>query len=67
MKKKITFSLIALFLSSFVVHLSAQIPTVYSLENTGADIERSATVMPSLRNCPVIVPLPDQFAWSADP
>ena len=67
MKKKITFSLIALFLSSFVVHLSAQIPTVYSLENTGADIERSATVMPSLRNCPVIVPLPDPFAWSADP
>ena len=67
MKEKLRTLLAALSMGAFVISSYGQIPTVYTVENSGAAIERSATSMPALRNCPVIVPLPDPFAWSADP
>jgi len=65
-KNKIRISLILISLIASV-NAFGDIPYVYSLENSGANIVRSATVMPALANCPTIVPLPDPFAWSADP
>lgn len=69
MKSKIKFiaSLLALLLSALMADSFGQIPYVYSVENSGAGIDRPATTMPTVANCPVIVPLPDPFAWSTDP
>ncbi|HRZ97422.1 MAG TPA: hypothetical protein P5084_07680 [Paludibacter sp.] len=59
-------SLILFFFAMVTVSIFGQ-PYVYKVENSGAKISRSATNLPTLDNCPVIAPLPDPFAWSADP
>ena len=41
------------------------IPFVYAVENTGAKFP--APPLPTLADLPVIQPLPDPFAWAADP
>jgi hypothetical protein len=41
------------------------IPLVYTVENTGAKFP--APPLPPLTNLPIIQPLPDPFAWAADP
>jgi hypothetical protein len=43
----------------------AQIPLVYSVENTATNYP--APPLPTLANCPFIQPLPDPFAWANDP
>jgi hypothetical protein len=40
-------------------------PLVYSVENTGTNYP--APPLPTLGNLPLIQPLPDPFAWAADP
>ena len=55
--------LILLLIVSASLSLSAQkIPLVYEIENTGAKFKTPA--LPVLEQLPVIVPLPDPFAWS---
>ncbi|MCW3787801.1 T9SS type A sorting domain-containing protein [Plebeiibacterium sediminum] len=66
MKKHLTLLVLALFCLN-VYWVKAQLPLVYDSENSGADIVRDATTLPSLADCPVVQPLPDPFAWSADP
>jgi hypothetical protein len=39
-------------------------PLVYAIENTGAGYP--APPLPTLINCPVILPLPDPFCWAND-
>ena len=65
---KIKVSLSVLLLSTIAIVSSyGQTPYVYGVENSGAAISRPSTSMPTLANCQVIAPLPDPFAWSADP
>ena len=40
-------------------------PLVYSIENTGANFPPPP--LPTLANCPYILPLPDPFYWASDP
>lgn len=66
-RMKLKASLVAFLLSALMINSYGQIPYVYNVENSGAGISRPATTMPTVANAPVIVPLPDPFAWSADP
>jgi len=43
----------------------ADLPLVYAIENTGTNYP--APPLPTLGNLPLIQPLPDPFAWAADP
>ena len=45
----------------------ADIPLVYSVENSGAKSNYPAPPLPTLINCPNIQPLPDPFCWANDP
>ena len=45
----------------------ADIPLVYSVENSGASSNYPAPPLPTLINCPIIQPLPDPFCWANDP
>jgi len=66
-----------LFVLSMIVTVNSfaadPIPYVYNLENTGRNIVRPATTLPSaitasiISGMTVIKSLPDPFAWSADP
>jgi len=67
LKPKIKVSLLFVLSTIVTVNAFGQIPYVYAVENSGAGISRPATTMPIAENCPSIQPLPDPFAWSADP
>ena len=58
--RKITLAF--LFLCIVSQELFAQPPLVYSVENTGANCAPPA--LPSISQLPVIMPLPDPFAWA---
>jgi len=60
MKTKIT--ILALLFNLVSMGLFAQVPLVYSAENTGANC--AAPPLPSFAQLPVIEPLPDPFMWS---
>ncbi|HTY87119.1 MAG TPA: DUF4082 domain-containing protein [Candidatus Acidoferrum sp.] len=45
----------------------ADLPLVYSVENSGASSNYPAPPLPTFVNCPVIQPLPDPFCWANDP
>ncbi|MDR3340217.1 MAG: carbohydrate binding domain-containing protein [Candidatus Symbiothrix sp.] len=66
MRKNLSrFAVLLLLLNFVLMTVSAQIPYVYNVENTGASYP--APPLPTLADCPVIVPLPDPFAWANDP
>ncbi|MDR3219925.1 MAG: carbohydrate binding domain-containing protein [Dysgonamonadaceae bacterium] len=66
MRKKVSrFAVLLLLLNFVLMNLSAQIPYVYNVENTGTGYP--APPLPTLANCPVIEPLPDPFAWANEP
>ena len=62
--RKILFMILLALNSAF---LRAQLPLVFDKENSGATIDRAVTTLPTFADCPLIHPLPDPFAWSADP
>src|SRR3972149_1002281 len=51
----------ALVILLLVLPATAQIPYVYTSENTGAGFPLPP--LPTLANCPTITNLPDPFAW----
>jgi hypothetical protein len=56
-------AVIILLLTTFVfVHLSAQVPYVYSVENSGASY--AVPPLPTLANCPSVPLLPDPFKFA---
>jgi hypothetical protein len=60
MKTNITIA--AIFLSMMSPGAFAQVPLVYTVENTGANC--TPPPLPALNQLPVIAPLTDPFAWS---
>ncbi|WP_205504314.1 glucuronyl esterase domain-containing protein [Rufibacter psychrotolerans] len=60
MRKKIT--VLALFLAAFCQGVKAQIPLVYTVENTGSGF--APPPLPSFDQLPAIEPLTDPFMWS---
>ncbi|MEO5562181.1 MAG: T9SS type A sorting domain-containing protein [Chitinophagaceae bacterium] len=56
------FTIVAILLNFICVGLFAQIPRVYTSENTGAGT--APPPLPPLSQLPVIDPLPDPFMWS---
>ncbi|TDH26799.1 T9SS type A sorting domain-containing protein [Segetibacter sp. 3557_3] len=60
MKSK--FTLATLLLGCICTGLSAQIPLVYGVENTGSSC--APPPLPHISQLPVIQPLPDPFMWS---
>lgn len=60
MKTKIT--IVAIFLNFLCLGLSAQLPRVYHVENTGAGYAPPS--LPGFNELPVIEPLTDPFMWS---
>ncbi|MCB2376397.1 T9SS type A sorting domain-containing protein [Hymenobacter sp. BT635] len=55
-------TLLTLLLNGLSLGLFAQIPLVYSSENTGASC--AAPALPTFAQLPVVEPLPDPFMWS---
>lgn len=60
MNLKIT--LLGLLLSLSSLHLWAQLPLVYSTENTGTSCAQPP--LPTINQLPVVEPLPDPFRWA---
>ncbi len=66
MKNKISICILVALLSIALPICSyGQIPYVYDVEHTG--VSYPAPPFPAVNDCPVIEPLPDPFAWAADP
>ena len=66
--KNTFFKLLIVFLLMFSFgksNLFAQIPYVYTIENTGAKFK--SPKLPTIDKLPLIAPLPDPFAWAEKP
>ncbi|MBN8877733.1 MAG: cadherin domain-containing protein [Sphingobacteriales bacterium] len=59
---KAKFTILALLLNILCLRAIAQIPLVYTTENTAGSC--AAPPLPTLAQLPIIAPLPDPFVWS---